>query len=103
MNGYDVSNKQIDHIDGDRKNNKLSNLRIVRSQQNRMNSRISNRNTSGHIGVLWNKRYEKWQVQICKNYTQGFYGNFTDYETASKKADEIHHALGFHKNHGRQK
>lgn len=41
----------IDHIDGDRKNNKLSNLRIVTTQHNSHNAEMKCCNTSGYNGI----------------------------------------------------
>ena len=57
----------IDHIDQDRGNNKLSNLRTCHRGENSMNSKIRRDNTSGYRGVTWHKIGKKWQASICLN------------------------------------
>ena len=47
----------IDHIDNDGLNNQVSNLRIVTTSQNRMNSKKYVNSKSDYIGVHFNKRY----------------------------------------------
>lgn len=59
---------QIDHIDGNRKNNKLSNLREATNSENQQNlRRPSTANTSGYIGVSFSKAAKKWKATICLN------------------------------------
>jgi hypothetical protein len=53
--------KTIDHIDGDRTNNKLYNLKIVNQRQN-TNKSISI-GKSGFRGVVWSVQNKKWQVR----------------------------------------
>ena len=55
---------EIDHIDGDKKNNSIHNLRIATPSQNRMNRGKQKNNTSGHKGVYLNKRTGKWYAEI---------------------------------------
>jgi hypothetical protein len=57
----------VDHIDGDKQNNKIENLRWVTHQQNNMNKRIQSNNTSGFIGVSFYKSRNKWVAQITVN------------------------------------
>ena len=52
--------KQIDHINGNKLDNRKENMRIVTNQQNSWNSRIYSNNTSGHTGVYWFKQRKKW-------------------------------------------
>lgn len=54
---------QIDHEDGVRTNNRLSNLRSVLHRQNSMNRVIPNNNTSGHMGVYFEKSLNKWRAK----------------------------------------
>lgn len=51
---------QIDHINGDRADNRIKNLRDVPQSQNVKNSRLSSSNTSGFCGVRWDKSRKKW-------------------------------------------
>lgn len=56
---------QIDHIDGNRLNNSIANLRDVSIIFNAQNQRSPHkRNTSGFIGVSWHKQNSKWQARI---------------------------------------
>ena len=54
----------VDHIDGDRQNNDVSNLRWATYSENCQNSKISTKNTSGSKGVSFNKQMNKWSAQI---------------------------------------
>jgi hypothetical protein len=53
----------IDHIDNDRLNNKIENLRPATKQQNCWNRTINKNNKSGIKGVSWCKLTKKWKVQ----------------------------------------
>ena len=56
--------ENLDHIDGDRLNNKITNLRIANKQQNAWN-RLPRKNvTSLYKGVSWDKVRNKWAVYI---------------------------------------
>jgi hypothetical protein len=59
---------EIDHIDRNRANNAISNLRSVTTSQNRQNSGLSRRSTSGVSGVSWDKRRGKWKAHIGIGY-----------------------------------
>jgi hypothetical protein len=58
-------------------------------------------NTSGRIGVSWNKRDQRWTAYITLNQKRKALGNFKTFEEAveCRKANEINY--GFHPNHGR--
>lgn len=82
-----------DHIHGKetRYDNRKSNLRIVTSQQNIMNSTLSKNNTSGVTGVTWHKRDKLWQARIKVNYKYihlGYFNSFDDAVKARKVAEE---------------
>ncbi len=94
------SGDQIDHIDHDRRNNRISNLRKVDSLGNRRNSGMSSLNTSGVTGVSWCRRRGRWRASIKINKVLkhlGYFDSFDDAVNVRKKAEEIY---GFHKNHG---
>ena len=46
----------IDHIDGDRQNNRIENLRLANRFGNAQNKKLNKNNTSGVKGVYWNKQ-----------------------------------------------
>lgn len=59
----------IDHIDGNRSNNKIENLRECSKKENAYNSKLSKKNTSGHKGVYFSQsgKTSCWVVKIRKN------------------------------------
>lgn len=73
---------QIDHIDGNRLNNRKYNLRFVTAQQNMMNEKLSKNNTSGVKGVHWHKVEEKWIANIGFNNKLIHLGYFDDFNDA---------------------
>lgn len=54
----------IDHIDRDKTNNKIENLRASNKTTNACNAKIGVDNTSGVKGVSWNKRRSLWRAYI---------------------------------------
>ena len=59
LHGHDITGKQVDHIDGNRSNNLLSNLRIVSARENRRNMKKNIRNKTGITGVSYNELTNK--------------------------------------------
>jgi len=58
---------QIDHINLIKNDNHWFNLRQASSSQNQFNIRRASRNSSGHKGVCWHVRDQKWVAQIRHN------------------------------------
>lgn len=54
--------EEIDHINGNRTDNRLVNLREANRRQNNYNMRMRPDNTSGVKGVCWHRRLGKWQA-----------------------------------------
>lgn len=54
----------IDHIDNDRSNNNISNLRYVTGSENGQNSQLYKNNTSSCKGVYFKKQNQKWAAEI---------------------------------------
>lgn len=73
----------VDHINGDRSDNRICNLRSATRTQNNYNQRISSRNKSGHKGVSWCKQRDKWQVHIAINGKCTYVGRFKKLEDAA--------------------
>ena len=72
---------QIDHIDRDRRNNKIDNLRLVTPQQNHFNKGTPSNSTSGVTGVHWRKKNKKWQAHgrlDGKRYNLGYFDSKND-------------------------
>lgn len=92
--------QQTDHINGIRHDNRICNLRAVTGQENARNVSMSRRNTSGRIGVYWNKQRKRWRpaIEFCgKNI---YLGSFLSKEDAIKARREAEKKYGFHPNHG---
>lgn len=90
---------QMDHIDGNRTNNKVSNLRLVTNDENSKNRGLSKANTSGIQGIFWHKGASKWQVQIQVDGISKYFGLFEDKEEAARVAREVYQKLGFTDRH----
>lgn len=91
--GYMPPN-QIDHIDGDVSNNAMQNLRLATSTQNNRNASLRSDNKSGIRGVSWDKREERWRVQISvdkKNLTVGYFKSLDDAKSSYANASKMHH------------
>lgn len=78
----------VDHINGNRLDNRKSNLRIVSNLQNCWNKRILNKNTSGYKGVSWKKDKMKFKAYITVNTKQVHLGYFNCPLEAAKAYDE---------------
>jgi hypothetical protein len=72
---------QIDHIDRDRLNNKISNLRDVTSSINNRNKALTSRNTTGYIGVR--KKGNSYEAGITLNHRTIYLGSFPTAAEAS--------------------
>lgn len=90
---------EIDHIDGDVANNKISNLREVNRSENMRNRTRHSNNKSGCAGVVWHKFTKKWQVMVCNKYI-GVYEDL-DEAIAVRRSMEKEH--GFTDRHGSKK
>lgn len=73
---------QIDHIDGDRLNNRFANLREATPCENARNTKIRKHNTSGIMGVVFDKSRNKWKAQITFKGRGICLGRFDDKEAA---------------------
>ena len=92
----------IDHINGIRNDNRIENLRSVNMQQNACNTKISNKNTSGCVGVSWNSRDKRWTAYINANTKRKALGNFVNLDDAVNCRKEAQKRFDYHPNHGRQ-
>tara|TARA_R110002124_G_scaffold215107_1_gene381033 strand:+ start:123 stop:656 length:534 start_codon:yes stop_codon:yes gene_type:complete len=90
----------IDHINGNRTDNRIENLREVTSQENHMNQKINSKNTSGVTGVYRNNRLNNWCAQMKfngKTYHLGSSKNLFD-AVCFRKSEQ--NRLGFSLRHG---
>lgn len=88
-NGPIPAGLQIDHIDGNKSNNFLCNLRVVTPQQNCFNKTKAK-------GYCWHKRDKKWMARITlngKKKSLGYYDSEDEARTAYLNAKKIYHII----------
>jgi hypothetical protein len=88
--------KEIDHINGNRQDNRLINLREATRSQNEWNKPVGINNSSGYKGVSWSKSTNSWMVRVEKNKCKLYYGCFNDLDLAGLVASEariIYHGV----------
>jgi len=73
----------VDHINGNKLDNRLANLRVVSSSQNRMNT-YKPRGISKAKGVSWDRKRSKWKASIKYKGIHYTIGRFNTIEEASK-------------------
>ncbi len=78
---------QIDHIDRNPSNNKLSNLRPASNAQNNANKPASLKSRSAFKGVSWHIQNKVWQAQITQNRKCFYLGCFPSEIEAAKAYD----------------
>jgi len=92
---------QIDHINHDRSDNRIENLRCVSNSGNQKNATITKRNRSGVVGVHWNKSSRKWHAQIKNEGVYDYLGLFDSLDDARKARKRAEKKYGYHQNHGK--
>lgn len=90
----------IDHINGNRLDNRIINLRNSTPSGNMHNKRMSINNTSGCTGVSYNKSRGKWKAYIYHDGDNHWLGYFGKFEDAKKARSEAETRLGFSARHG---
>lgn len=88
--------KDIDHIDRNKPNNRIKNLRLVSDSENLFNTNLRPDNTSGHKGVSWSERDQVWRAYISngsgKQIHLGLYKSM-DEAISARKREEIRRGI----------
>lgn len=92
----------IDHINGDRADNRIVNLRDVSVAQNARNMKRDTRNRSGVTGVMWDSERQLWRSYILSNKRHIALGRYADFGEAVHARKIAEKALGFDRNHGKR-
>lgn len=79
---------EIDHINGNRADNRFINLREATRAENMRNVAVSVNSKSGFLGVTWLASRKKWRAEICLNGKNKSLGYFQDLELAALVASE---------------
>lgn len=74
--GEDPVNQETDHVNRDRSDNRLCNLRLATHAQNIQNIGKPRDNTSGYKGVSWHGKAQKWRAYITANGMRHYLGYF---------------------------
>jgi hypothetical protein len=93
---------QIDHIDGDRSNNRIGNLRVVSTVENARNAGVYSTNRSGVSGVTWRASDKRWMVTISVENSTRYIGCYQEQWVAIVAREAAEAALGYHANHGKR-
>ena len=92
---------EIDHVNGDRGDNRWSNLRKVSKSENQRNGGKRANNTSGVHGVSWKPKYNKtegdgrWVARIWSGPKHVYLGAFKTLHEAAIARKAAERALGF--------
>lgn len=78
----------VDHINGNKLDNRRKNLRFADKSQNGANSKLAKDNTSGYKGVTWHKQTRKWQAQIQVKGKNKYLGIFKFRVLAARAYDK---------------
>lgn len=97
---YGYLPKEIDHVNHNRSDNRIDNLREVEHKENCRNKTLNKNNTSGVEGVYWLAQYNVWQARIRVNGKHVSLGCYKDFNEAVKARKEGERKYKFHKNHG---
>jgi hypothetical protein len=85
---------KIDHVNGDKSDNRIENLREADNPQNGFNRGKNSNNTSGYKGVCWHKASNTWVAKIKAHGKWYHLGYFDDPEIAHEayvsKSKELH-------------
>jgi len=87
--------KQIDHIDRNKLNNNISNLRQLNNSQNQHNrdklkKRKGKRTSSKYKNVIWDKKSNKWRSRVRLNYKLNSLGFFDDEDEAGEAVNQFY-------------
>lgn len=92
---------EIDHVNGNRSDNRIKNLREVSRCQNARNMKRYKTNSSGHAGVQWRAQKRRWVVRAYVDGAPRQLGSFKSKAEAIAAAQQIYASIGYHENHGR--
>ena len=91
---------QIDHKNHLRRDNRFENLRSVNDIENNKNRSMQKNNTSGFVGVSFNKLTKKWESYITVGKKRKQIGYFSKLEDAILSRKSANIEFDFHENHG---
>lgn len=91
---------QIDHINGNKSDNRVENLRPIVNHENCRHKGMHSRNTSGYTGVSYSNALKMWAAKYKKDYTTIHVGYFNCVTSAALAVHSARVSNGFSENHG---
>ena len=95
------ADQEIDHINHNKSDNRLENLRLTDRKVNAKNLPKKLSNTSGVTGVHWSARDSRWYAQIRVNSKRVHLDVFDNVSDAILARQEAEITYNFHRNHGK--
>jgi hypothetical protein len=93
--------KQLDHVNGDKSDNRIKNLRECDVSQNNLNRKKPRNNSSGIKGISWHAISKKWMVSLQIAGEQKYFGLYKDIDQAKSVIEAMRHKYhGDFTNHG---
>lgn len=87
-----LGNALLDHINGDRADNRLENLRVATAAQNQHNRKVQKNSKSGVKNVDWMPGRKKWRAKVHRGGKDVTLGYFDSMEDAAAAASEFRKA-----------
>jgi hypothetical protein len=97
---YGYLPRQIDHINHKKDDNRIDNLRPATHDQNHKNKPLFKNNRSGHNGVYFCNKTQKWKSFIYLNNKSIHLGYYDLIEDAIKARSDANKKYRYHENHG---
>lgn len=83
--------KEVDHINGDKLDNRRENLRLVTHAENQANRKVNHTSSSGLKGVIYDRfmqRQKRWKAHIYHNGQRTTIGHYYTKEQAAEAYDK---------------
>lgn len=96
-----IEAEEVDHLNGDRKDNRWENLRAVSRDANQQNRALRLDNVTGHHGISETDA-GTYRVTFGAEGAKKYIGTFESIDTAIAVRRALEDFWNFHKNHGRR-
>ncbi len=91
---------EIDHINGDRADNRIANLRDVTKVENQRNKGLQRNNTTGYVGVTRSRGRSLWEAHGREGNRRVYLGLYDSPEAAAAVARQFRDERGYTSGHG---